>query len=55
MHILLILKKYYTMKKEYIKNFKVSSITEKVVSVRMLNDGWVDIKTDCDTCFFNIA
>ena len=34
------------MKKDYVRDFKVSSLTEKVVSVRILNDGWVDIKTD---------
>ena len=39
------------MKKDYVRDFKVSSLTEKVVSVRILNDGWVDIKTDWDTSF----
>lgn len=39
------------MKKDYVRDFKVSSLTEKVVSVRILNDGWVDIKTDCDASF----
>ena len=39
------------MKKDYVGNHKVSSITEKITSVKLELDGFVKIVTDSDAGF----